>query len=304
MRILKSNTLKFIFKLLVSITLLFLIFRFIGVNKVYNELLNANIYYMAAALFLAIFPIFFKAIRWRSIIQIFNKTITIKSSINYTLISIAFSIVTPGRLGEFIKAKYLVDSSNMRYIKSIVTVVIDKIFDIMTIVLLGLIGLSFLKEIEAFSSFFIYASVFYILVIILILIYFDKVLKLISYILSKKYKNSFEKFTLNRTFYIKGLLFSLLIWITLSTEAFFILKALNFLSPSFYVVISIVPLMALSSMLPISIGGMGVRELISIYFLSVIGIQAEKSVIFSLIYTLVSAGIPAIMGAILYIKGK
>ena len=142
MRILKSNTLKFIFKLLVSITLLFLIFRFIGVNKVYNELLNANIYYMAAALFLVIFPIFFKAIRWRSIIQIFNKTITIKSSINYTLISIAFSIVTPGRLGEFIKAKYLVDSSNMGYIKSIVTVVIDKIFDII---------LSILKEKTSFT---------------------------------------------------------------------------------------------------------------------------------------------------------
>lgn len=65
-----------------------------------------------------------------------------------------------------------------------------------------------------------------------------------------------------------------------------------------------VPLMALSSQLPISFGGIGVRELVAVYLFSTIGIAAEKSAAFSLIYTFVSFIVPAIIGAFLYLKLK
>tara|TARA_Y100000310_G_C20701447_1_gene830348 strand:+ start:4129 stop:5022 length:894 start_codon:yes stop_codon:yes gene_type:complete len=293
-----------VLKLTVSIILIFLIFCYIGINKVYNELLNANFYYITAALFAVTFQIILKAIRWKSIIQIFNKTINTKSSINYTLISLAFSIVTPGRVGEFIKAKYLVDKTEIGYLKSISSVVIDKVFDIITVILLGLVGLSFLQQNFLPSDYFVYALAAYIAALISIYIFLGKIHNVITNFLPKKFKESFGKLRITRRFYIRSLIFSLFIWLTLSLQAFFVIKALSVQQVSFYVIVVVVPLMAISSMIPVSLGGLGVREVVAIYFLSLLGVPAEKSAIFSLLYTFLAFGIPAAIGAVLFLRRK
>ena len=303
MKLLKSNNLKFIFKLTISIVLLFLIFRFIGIDKVYRELLNANPNYILIAAFFIIFEIFFKALRWKTIIKIFNKSISVAVSMKYTLISIAFGFVTPGRLGEFIKAKYLVESTKISYLKSIMTVIIDKIFDFIALILLGLLGFSFLGELIK-PDYFIFAFFFYILILILVFIFFNKVLKLIDLILPTKYKIDFKNFNIDRAVYIKSLLLSFLIWVVLSIQAFFIIKSLGISSIPLYAIMGVVPLMALSSVIPISIGGLGVREVIAMSFFIPLGIPIEKSAMFSLIYTFIGMGISAIIGAILYVNKK
>lgn len=302
MEFLKSNKLKVMLKSAVSLALLYLIFRFIGINKLYNELLNANLFYILAATFFVIFQIFFKVARWKAIVNVFNKSISLKSSLIYTLISFTFGIITPGRLGEFIKAKYLVEDIKLGPLKSFMTVVIDKIFDGLALILVGLFGLYFFQETFEISRYALYTFFSYILVLALTFIYFDKILELIYHILPKKYKINFKKFSINRKFYIKSLLFSVCIWVISTIQAFFIIKALGILSLSFFMVMGLITLMAVSSMVPISIGGVGVREVVAISFLLMTGIPAEKSTAFSLIYTFITFGIPAVIGTVLYTK--
>lgn len=303
MKFLKSNAIKVSFKLIVSIVLLFLIFRFIDLNQAYTELISANIFYILLSVLFLVFPIYFKAIRWKYIVQLFNIHISLARSVIYTFISVAFGNITPGRVGEFIKAKFLVDKTNINYLKSVMTIVIDKIFDILALVLLGLWGFSFLGEIVEGSQYFIYVFALYLLILILIFVYFDKAIALLYRILPGKYKSGYKKLNIKRGFYVKSIVFSLLIWLFIGLQAFFVLKAIG-VSPSLYLVMGLIPLMAISSMIPISIGGVGVRELVAISFLLVAGVSVEKSTIFSLFFTLINVVLPTIIGAILHVKEK
>jgi glycosyltransferase 2 family protein len=304
MKFFKSDSIKFLVKISVSIILLILIIRFIGIDVIYNELLGADMRYILISTFFVTFLIFFKAMRWNTIVNIFNKKIDLSSSLKYTLISHAFGIVTPGRIGEFIKAKYLADRTKIGYLKSIITVVFDKIFDVITVILFALIGLALFKQNFITNDYFVISLIVYSVALAVAFSYSGKVLKSIKSLLSSKYKKSFGELKFNKKIYLNSMMFSALIWLTLSIQAFFILSALNLPSVSFYAIMIIVPLMALSSMLPISIGGIGLREVVAMYFFLLLGIQAEKSVSFSLIYTFLTFGIPAMIGAVFYSKKK
>ena len=303
MKFLNSNIIKFILKLAVSVVLIYLIFKFVGINKVYNELVDINLLYIFISIFFTIFLIIFKAIRWKNIIGMFHTNLNIVSSIRYTLISIGFSLVTPGKVGEFIKVKYLTDKTGIRYLKSFITVVVDKGFDIVAMLFLALLGLSLLNEFADWSHLLISGFIIYLLILILILVFFDNVLKIIPYFLPTRYKGSLKRMVLTRKLYLESIILSLVIWIILSIQAFFIIKSLG-VSVSFFMIISVVPLMALSSLIPISIGGIGVREVIAIFFFLLIGVTAEKSTVFSLLYTFITAGIPAITGTFLHLSYK
>lgn len=297
MKFLTSKAAKLTLKLIITIVLIFLVFRYIGIKNVYSEISNVNIYYILLSFLFTFLLVLFKAIRWKGIVSIFNASIKTGTSIIYTLISIAFSFVTPSKLGELVKVKYLVDKTGIRYLTSFVTVVTDKIFDVIAMAFLGLLGFSLLG-ISKWKVPFIAGFVLYLIALILIFIYFEKVIASMPRFIPKKYKEGFSKINLTKGIYLKSLLISLVIWIILSIQAFFILKSLG-VNASLFITITAVPLMALSSLVPISIGGIGIRELIAISFFSLLGVGAEKSAVFSLTYTFISSGIPAIAGAFL-----
>jgi hypothetical protein len=303
MKFLKSNTAKFILRFTVSVVLISLIFRYVGFNKVYSELSNANIYYVFIALFFTIFLVFFKALRWKTVMAIFSTNLKIWPSLKYTLISITFGMITPSKVGEFIKGKYLADKTKISYLRSFTTVIVDKAFDIMAVIFLALLGLSMLKETAEWSNLFIGGFIGYLLLLILIFIYIDKAIKWGSYFLPKRVRERFSKVFMTRKIYLSSIIISLLVWVILSIQAFFIMLALGIPS-SLFVTITIVPLMAIATLIPVSIGGIGVREVIAIYSLLIIEVSPEKSAIFSLIYTFIGAGVPAIIGIFLYLFHK
>lgn len=294
-----SGVTRFALKLLVSVALLFFIFYFIGAAKIYEELRKSDGYYISLAILLAAVQIFFKAARWGSITGIFRSRISLLQSYLYTLMAHSLGIITPGRLGEFVKAKFLVDRTGISYVKSFATVILDKILDVVTVVLFVLAGLAFIGFGAYNREYFAVAFAIFLLFLILFLIFFDKAKKLMLGFIPKKYRLEFVGNKLQPRTYAMLLLYSALIWLTLSMQGFFVSEAL-YMDLPFFVVLTLVPLMAISSMIPISIGGIGVREIIAIYFFQPFGVPAEKAALFSLIYTFVSFAVPAIGGAILY----
>ncbi len=71
-------------------------------------------------------------------------------------------------------------------------------------------------------------------------------------------------------------------------QGFIILRMLGTEALSFWAVLGIVSLMSFSSVIPITIGGLGLREALAAFLLLSFGIAAEKAVLFSLLYTAVS----------------
>jgi len=300
MKFLKSSA----FKITLSAVVIFLIFRAIGAEEIYAALLSANIYYIAISFALVLQIILLKSIRWRNIAAAFNIKIGLVDSVNYTLISYAFAFITPGRVGEFIKTKYLADKSNAGYFKSFITVAIDKIFDLIALLGSALLGIVFLDISLPFSDFLIFPFALYAVALVSTFLFFEKALKLAKYLIPKRYRDNLKVLSIRREFYLTSLGMSFLIWVILSAAAFFILRSLGIFEASLTAVMIAVPLMAFSSQLPISFGGIGIRELAAIYFLSSIGVTPGKSAAFSLIYTFVSFVAPAIIGAVFYARVK
>ena len=300
MRLLSPGFFKFAFKLIVSISLLSLILYFVGINRALGELAGANVFYILAAVALVPFQMLFKSIKWSAIIDMFGQHIRLLPSLAYTFISLAFGLVTPARLGEFVKAKYLADKTKMGYKRAFMTVVIDKSFDVMAIAFMGLIGASFLGSRIPNSSIFIPILVSLLIALCLSFFYFDAILSFLLKLFPEKYRPRLDEMNLNGKLYTKILLYSLIIWAIYTSEAFFILKSLGVNTVPVSGVMGALSLMALSSAIPISLGGIGVREIAAISFLLILGVEAEKSAVFSLIFTFISFGIPAIAGSILY----
>ncbi len=297
------NATKFALKLTVSATLLYFIFNYVGISKIYHELSNSKLFYVALGISLVPLQTLFKALRWNLMISIFKSNLGLKSSLAYTLISYAFGIITPGRLGEFVKAKFLVDKKGISYKKSFATVILDKLFDVITVVLAALAGLSFINIGPFNRNFFIITLLIYSLLIAFSLLFFERIKRWAYKLLPQKYSVDLGELHMPVKLYAMSLIHSVLIWAILSLQGFFISKAL-YMDISFSSMLAIIPLMALSSMVPVSIGGFGIREIIAIYFFAPLGVPPEKSVLFSIINTFVSFGIPAIIGAIIYAGKK
>ena len=296
--------LKFALKIAVSTTLLYFILKFVGIDKIYHELSASNLFYVTLGISLIPAQILFKALRWNFMIHIFKNEIGLKSSFTYTLISQAFGIITPGRVGEFVKAKFLVEKTGMSYKKSFITVVLDKLFDVITVVFAALAGLALINAIPFSKTLFVIAFLTYFLLVSFSFLFFETIKKIVYGLIPQKYKENFQGLHITLNLYAKSLAYSVLIWTILSLQGFLISKAL-YMDLSFSSMLAIIPLMAFSSMVPFSIGGIGVREAIAIYFFMPFGVTPEKSVLFSIINTFVSFGIPAIIGAIIYaIKKK
>ena len=305
MKIFKSDKLAIIVKLTVSAAVLFFIFRIIGLEKLYSELANANIFYVFVSFVFVFLAIFLKSLRWKNIAGLFKAPISIKESLNYTYISLAFGMITPGRVGEFVKAKYLNDKSGIGLVKSLITAALDKAFDVAAMLGLALTGLSLFDfGIPAPPIIFRILLVLYLVILSSLFFFPEKFVVVAKFFVPKKYKNKLDFFSEFSRVHLLSLGLSALVWLFLSIAAFFVLKALAIPSVSLLMVMIAVPLMALSSQLPISFGGVGIRELVAIYLFSAIRIATEKSAVFSLIYTFVSFIVPAIIGAFLYLKVK
>ena len=305
MKIFKSDKLAIIVKLTVSAAVLFFIFRIIGLEKLYSELANANIFYVFVSFVFVFLAIFLKSLRWKNIAGLFKAPISIKESLNYTYISLAFGMITPGRVGEFVKAKYLNDKSGIGLVKSLITAALDKAFDVAAMLGLALTGLSLFDfGIPAPPIIFRILLVLYLVILSSLFFFPEKFVVVAKFFVPKKYNNKLDFFSEFSRVHLLSLGLSALVWLFLSIAAFFVLKALAIPSVSLLMVMIAVPLMALSSQLPISFGGVGIRELVAIYLFSAIRIATEKSAVFSLIYTFVSFIVPAIIGAFLYLKVK
>ena len=55
--------------------------------------------------------------------------------------SIYIGFVTPGRLGEFVKAVYLKSDKGLSLSKGMSSVLVDRLFDLYLLIILGLIGI-------------------------------------------------------------------------------------------------------------------------------------------------------------------
>ncbi len=282
----------------IGLTIFVYIIYSVGVEKVVNSLLKLDPFYFLISLLFPIPTVILKSLRWKYIIKYLNVKYDFKQSMKIWLIGSTAGIITPGHIGDFFRSFYLHRDTKMTLGKSFSTTVLDRFFDIATLLILSVFGILYILFTYSVSLFtptilviFVFFAVFVIAVAKRNFVSF-LLRPFFNSLIPNKYKNSlregFDEFYkgLKIILEVKKLsilfAFSAVSWIISIVQGLIVLKAFGIDVP-FLFLLSVFPIEVLFSLLPITISGFGTRELTFIFFFSLINIPVDITIAFSLI---------------------
>jgi len=298
---------------LIGIALFMFILTKIDLKSFFSLLKNINLYYFIGAALIAFPILFIKAYRWNYLKKAQKINYKLSDSILMYGAGIYIGLLTPGRVGDFIKVLYLKNDGNSAG-KSFVSVFIDRLADLLFLMVFGYIGMFFFihlfrKQVYLLSSLFA--------AVLLIIIFAATNKKIVKKILKKifnflipakhkeKIKVNFNDFyrdlkILNKKSIIKVSLLTVLVWLVYFFQMFLLAKALS-IDISFVYLAVCACIAGLITLIPISISGIGTRDITLIVLFSFLSISRESAVAVSMLILSMSV-VMAIIGLACWLK--
>jgi len=162
--------------LLISLVFLYLAFRESDWGLVWRQVKTADYRFILAGIFILFLAFWFRALRWRYLLLEYRK-LKMSSLFGATMIGYMSLNLLPLRIGEFVRAYALGQREGLSKSGVFATIIIERIFDGFTVLLLLFISIQFLPLapgskvmdwVKAFSyfGFFVYflAAVFVVLI--------------------------------------------------------------------------------------------------------------------------------------------
>ena len=297
-------------KILISIALISFLFHKLGFINVLDQILSVKLYWFCVGIIMFTISNFLGSYQWYILLKLKNFDIAFKKVISYYFVGLFFNNFLRGFVGGDAFRIYDISKANGKNSDVVSTVFFDRFIGFAVLITIALVtAIYWSKKIASTSILIIISVIFLIWVIIFTLLFKEKLLSSISFIFKKILPTQItakikEIYLGINTFkhHKKELLY--IIFIS------FIIQSLRILvhyaaARSIGVNISIIyfiifiPIVALIASLPISIGGIGVREISAIPLFSTIwNVQADIAA-FELLAYLISI-ISAIPGGIIF----
>jgi uncharacterized protein (TIRG00374 family) len=122
----------------ISLFFLFLLFRKIDFHKLLDAFKEMDYRYLLPAVFFTFLSYFFRAVRWKYLLLPLKKT-RMKNLFPATIIGYMANNLLPARLGEFVRAYVLGEKEGLGTSSVFATLVVDRLFDGFTVLLILLI---------------------------------------------------------------------------------------------------------------------------------------------------------------------
>ena len=286
----------------------------VGYETIIENILSLNPLYILPILGVTGGNVLVKSYKWRLVIRAHGADYPLKDSVKVFLIGMFTGLLTPGRAGDLIRALYL-NKENVTFGKSASTVVIDRLLDILSLFLLFFLSVIWLGR--AFGGFQISmptALLFLGGVVFLAYLLFqrDLVKKLLrpfyANFLPETYKPAlkmgFNDFydslgRLDRADMALPAFLSILSWLLTGLEGYLVARSLG-LDISYLTMMAFIPLITLAELLPISVSGLGTREVAVISLFSLIGLPMDTAVAFSILYLVLAYWTAAFTGGLMW----
>ncbi len=263
----------------------------IGIEKIFGSILAGDFYYLAIGFFM-FFPItVLQALRWHLLLKYQGFAISAGFALKLFLIGNFYASVTPGKLGSFIRIPYLQKKSGKSLIDCSVNILLDRLFDIFSVLFLALTGLVFLpifSQTAGIELFLIILAALILLFIFLksntaaILTYLYKTL------VPKKFKaeNSGQHLKsdllkIHNSAFAVLFAFSIFVQVLVFVQSYFFALGFQINVPLQYF-IAVVAFTSIVIHIPISVQGLGTREAMLLYFFSFYSVDPSKTVVFSI----------------------
>ncbi len=283
------NALRLVGPVLLAVVL----FRMKDREAVLNTLRSALGWKLALAILLNILSIHLKVWRWSVLLSARGISFPMKRAWSAFLASSYVGMLTPGRVGDVLRVQYLRYDKGVTYAEGVASVVMDRICDLY--VLAAMVGLAIVRFRTVVAG-----QLAQITWVTLVLIVLGPLLFLIpgiaEAVASRLYsklvrgpdaESGFALFlralreTVNRKLW-GALAITLLAFALNFFQAWLLAGALG-LAISFYDVGCLLAIASLLGLLPISVSGLGVRELIYALVFPVLGYTAADGVAFGLL---------------------
>jgi len=249
-------------------------------------------YLVFAALFS--FPVLLvKSYCWNYLKKRQNINYSLKDSFLMYGVGLYIGSVTPGRVGELSRALYL-KKDGYSFGKSMVSLVLDRLADVIFLLLFLLFGLLFF-----FNFFHQQILIFIIIIIFLLIIFFinlksnliKSLLRKMFYVIipnkhQKSWKVNLQDFIDDIKIYkFKNYLIVFFLtafsWFFSYIQIFIVAKSVGIINVPFLLLSVIFTILSFINLIPISILGIGTRETALIFFLNPFIISKEQIIVFS-----------------------
>lgn len=293
---LRGITLKWWIKVFISSLLLYLILRKVGLTSLISASLSVNIFMFIPSALLGLLFTFIKTYKWYYLLKNTARDISFRAALKSYLIGVSFGLVTPARAGEISRAFFLESTERIRFAA---LVVLDKIFDLTVVVALGL-GSSFFflgGKVTALLTFFLALA-------LLLLLGYRPILSFWKRNLFSPQKGVWNNLLshipniLSFRLIAVSLCLTVVSYLVVLLEAYLLISGFERVLP--LVVLWVFPLVMLSNILPVTIGGLGVREGLAAFLFSRFSVAASSAVGASFLIFIFNTLAPAVAGAILF----
>jgi len=304
------NIVLIIIKFIFSLLFLLILFKKIDLNELLRIYISANlVYFILAALISLLNVSIIGAYRWKILLLKKSNMIEFKNLARLSIIARSLNTLIPGNfMGDIIRG---LKFSKIGITKgfSMASVLMDRFIALVSFIFLSFFGfvLNFkiLHSSELLKYYVIVVALSIIIMILLlrsnIFLFYSKKLKEASLIFLNYVAVIFESLSLYKdkiNIVLRSLLVSVISGL-LTVSIFFLLgKALS-LSISFYFFILVVPLITVVSMVPVTVGGLGIREYASVLLFSLTGISKIEALSISLMFFVIML-IDSIIGLLFY----
>ena len=257
---------------IIGLALFLFIISQLDMSRLLATLKTADYRLFALAILFSVPNIFIKALRWRYLAR--SKGMSISQAFKYYWIALFWGAVTPGKVGELFKVTYLKDHGLSSGSATAVTV-IDRLIDIICLFLLLYVAMFFVSF--GMTGEIIWATALLvagIIASILVLAFWRRFIKLFTghidsfYAQARSYGLKTWLLALFATFFTWGLFI---------VQRYIIAYALGIkVEPAYFAVVMLA--MAFVTMIPISIQGIGTRDLVLVHFLGKVGYSKAEAV--------------------------
>ena len=257
------------------------------------SLVTANKLYIATGVALMFINVFVQFAKWRYVLSLIKPGVSGKESLYSLLVGFTFGFITPGRIGEFGRAFFVKDCHWMQAFGGAAGLLLIlghqlHFYAMLPIVIFTIIALLMLRYVlvhpELFRAFLYNLNI--------MLPFREKIKLLIS---------SFDNFHRHQALRLLGL--SVLLYLIILAQYQMLLLAFEPIHP-YHTFQGVSSMLLVKSMLPISLGDLGIRESAAIFFLGKLGTSKAAAFNASILIFVINVLTPSLVGLALVLKNR
>lgn len=311
-RLINKTTVVIAAKLIIAAGLLIFLINFIDYDQIISAINEANLLMIGLVLILGVVNIGLQYIKWRitcnEVLEVNDNSKIFRS----LFFGFSAGIITPLRIGEYFGRG--IEFRDKSLVQVTVATLVDKFFPLLMVASIG--------SVSSLLFIYYYHNVSIYLVLSLFVLIFSFFYLLLMLLVSNRFWNSLLFSRLNTSSRVRSFLDKLKIFENLDKRYFYKMIVISFLFYSCFLIQYALLAMAFSNHFnfinylwaanlimfsktiipPVSIGELGIREGVSIYFLTQMGESASVGFNASIFLFIINLLIPALIGVGMFLR--